>query len=209
MTIPLHVTAHIDTTTVGVDAGWTLLDGPLSWAWAMRAHERGEDVPPITRAHAPDLPIPLATWEECGTWGWCTSIGHPHVVAWTSIEVRRKPAVDAMGRWIPDARHHLSLGPHKARNTVAPAVLVDRVEWDIDATDRTDVEDLLGRVSHLGGMRGTGHGHVTRWTVEPGTRGAWRDRPMPTPGAPAQPYRAPYWHHTRRIEVTGDAHARP
>lgn len=197
--VPLVVTAHLETTTIGLVERPVMLDGPLSWAAAMHAHSTGAPIDPMTRDHAPDLPLPLARWDEAGTWGWCTSQATLDITSYTAVEFRRKPATGPMSRYTTDRRHHTGLGPYKARDTTVSAALVRTATWHVLATDQGHLETLLALVTHLGKHANTGHGAVTAWTLEPDpTPDAWRNRPMPTPGMTAA-HRAPYHHPTRRV----------
>ena len=196
MSQPLTVTADLSTPLIGVDRSPMMLDAPLSWAYAERARSRGEKLPPLTTASAADFPLPLDRWQEAGTWGWCTSAGEMEIAAHVAAQIRRKPATHAMARYTSDRAHHAGLGPTKARDTTLAAVLATHITWQVLATDRADLEDLLALVTNLGGRHRNDFGHVSRWVIEPGLDPeAWRDRPMP----PVAAARAPYWHPARRI----------
>lgn len=194
-TTPLTVTALVDGPTSGLTQRPVILDGPLAWAAAMTT----PDIPPITHEHAPDMDLPLARWDECGTWGWCASQATLDIRHHGATELRRKPHTAAMSRYTGERKHHLGLGPHKARDTVLPVEWVHIATWHVLATDQARLEALLTHITHLGSHRAIGLGEVQSWTLAPDPNPqAWRDRPMPTPGAPAQAYRAPYWHPSRR-----------
>lgn len=196
----VHVTAHLDRPSVGLIERPFLLDGPVAWAVAELAKRDGIALPPATREHVPDLDLPFERWEQAGTWGWKVSRGRPAVEAYTAVEIRRKPATAEMARFTTEKKHHLGLGPHKARDTTVAAAWVTRIEWDAETTDETRLADLLSTVTHLGGHAAIGYGHVTKWQIEPGTPGAWADRPMPDTD-PHEAVRAPYWHHSRRLHA--------
>ena len=196
MEIALCVTAHLGTPVIGIDTRAMMLDAPLSWAYAQQALAAGEELEPVTRQHAPDFPLPLARWEQAGTWGWCTSAGQLDIAAHVAAQIRRKPATHAMARYTADRANHAGLGPTKARDTTLAAVLATHITWQVLATDRADLEDLLALVTNLGGRHRNDFGHVSRWVIEPGHNPeAWRDRQMP----PVAAARAPYWHPARRI----------
>lgn len=196
MSIPLTVTATLDTATSGVEGEPLMLDGPLAWAYAVTAPPGS--LPPITSSHAEDMPLPLARWERHSTWGWCVSRAHWTQITHSQTEVRRKPSDQQFARFTRDGRNHHGLGPHKARDTVVPVALIPTIWWDLDCTDETELRRLLHSVTHLGAHRAIGLGHVARWDIQPGTEGAWEDRPMPAPGLTGR-YRPPYWHHTREV----------
>ncbi|MCO6684750.1 hypothetical protein V7G09_04820 [Cutibacterium avidum] len=189
----MRITAHLDTSVVGLEEHPTMLDGPLSWAWAMRARAHGQPIEPITPTHAPDFPLPLRRWELGGTWGWQVSCAHYAEPLHTSTDIRRKPATQAMTFLTHDAKVHLGLGPRKARNVIRSAAITDQIWWDAEVTDVDDLADLLRLVTHIGARHNAGHGHVTAWTIEH-RDGGWDDRPFP----PQEAARAPYWHYTRR-----------
>ncbi|MDU1580838.1 hypothetical protein [uncultured Cutibacterium sp.] len=192
----MRVTARLDSTAVGLDTWQTPLDGPLSWAWAMRARGRGDDIPPAPTMHtdAPDFPLPLGRWDFDGWWGWRTSRAHVDHPVHTAVEMRRKPATGPMTVWTRAAKHHTGLGPMKARNVVRSAVACTEVWWDVDQTDFEDLVDLLTHVTHIGARHNAGAGHVVSWTVDRDVEGDWTDRDWP----PDAPCRAPYWHPSRR-----------
>lgn len=193
--IPLTVTAHLSSPVLGLDRQPMMLDAPLSWAYAARAHGRGDRIPPITDTFAVDFPLPLDRSDVGPDWVWCTSAGVLDVVAWTAVQVRRKPATDAMARYAKDRKHHVGLGPYKARDTTLGAILARSIVWHVNATDRAELEALLVLVTDLGARHRNSFGHVDRWTIEDGhDPDAWRARPMP----PEHPARAPYWHRGRR-----------
>lgn len=196
----LVVEATLDTPTVGVVEKDFMLDGPLSWAAAMAAHARGEQIEPITNDFAPDFDLPLQKWHEGGTWGWCTSRGIYEPASYTTIEIRRRPATGEMSRFTVERSHHAALGPYKARDTTVPAAWIREIKWYVLCTDRDALTELLGTVTHLGRHAAIGLGHVTSWRVTPcGNRDAWRERPMPG-GAQPRAFRAPYWHATRKVQ---------
>lgn len=203
MTTPLVVTATLDTPSVGLIERPVMLDGPLAWAAAMAARAGGHPIDPITPDRAPDLALPLARWEQAGTWGWCTSQASLDVTAYTATEIRRRPATGPMTRYTGERKHHTGLGPYKARDVTVAAAWVRSATWHVRATRRDALEDLLALITHLGKHSNIGHGHVAAWHVEPDpVPDAWRDRPLPVIGAPRQAYRPPYHHPTRQIEVT-------
>lgn len=191
----MRVTAHVDSPVVGIDAWATPLDGPLSWAYAMRAHDRGEQIPPPPTAstEAADFPLPLERWERDGWWGWRSSRAHVDAPIHTAVEVRRKPATAPMSLWTSDAKHHTGLGPMKARNVTRAAIVARTIWWDVEATDADDLSNLLTFITHVGARHNAGCGHVSHWAIDD-IDGDWTDRDWP----PSAACRAPYWHPSRR-----------
>lgn len=198
--VAVRVTARLTTPVINADTHPMHLDGPLSWG-AYRAHiaVHGHGaLPPMTDEQAVDFALPLATWAQDGVWGWACSRAHYTPVGHTTAQMRRRPAVDEMARYAPDAKHHLSAGPAKARDTPLPATLMDRVVWHALA-DPGPLKELLGRVWSLGRLGRHGHGRIRSWTVVPHPdREAWRDRVMPHPDGTVQGIRAPYHHPLRK-----------
>lgn len=195
------VTARLATPAVGIDAHPLHLDGPASWG-ACQQHiaEHGHgSLPPMTDTQAVDFALPMATWTAGGTWGWACSRAHYAPAGWATSAMRRPPATDAMARYSPDAKHHLSAGPMKARDTPLQTTLVDTVTWHALA-DPEQLRHLLEHVWSLGRLGRHGHGRVTAWTVlaHP-DREAWRDRVLPHPDGTVQGIRAPYHHPLRRV----------
>lgn len=178
-----------------------MLDGPLAWAAWQEAQRLGLDCPPATPDYCHDFDLPLARWQQAGTWGWCTSQATVDVVSHSGTELRRRPPTAQMARYTTAAKHHAALGPYKARDTIITTEWVTTATWCVLATDQSRLETLLAQVTHLGTHRAIGHGHIASWRIEPGTDlDAWRDRPMPTPDIAAA-HRAPYWHPSRRITI--------
>ena len=177
------------------------LDGPLAWAWATRATAQGRQLAALRNDVEPvNFPLPLDTWEQEGTWGWKVSRALPDVLAYTAVQIRRKPATLPMSRYAPDRKHHSGLGPYKARDTTLSGVVASTISWHAATTDRAELEDLLRHITHLGARHHNGLGEVLDWTVTEGPDNGWRDRPMPTRGGPLilRP-RAPYWHGLGRV----------
>ena len=197
MSTAVRVTAHLDTAVVGEVP---LLDGPLSWAAAM-THP---DPPPMSAEFAADFDLPLGRWEMRGFWGWQVSRPHPMVVHHSSVESRRRPAVDVMPLFSTARDHHAAMGPMKARNTVLASTHIAEVCWDAVVTDVDELCRLLSHVTHLGARHRDGFGHVTRWEIsESSDRDGWMDRPLPADDGPVLRVRAPYWHPTERTTCAG------
>ena len=205
MSQPVTITATLGSIGLPGARGADILDGPLAWAYATRAIGRGDRLPAMRNDLPPvDFPLPLDTWQDRDTWGWCVSRAHPDIAAHTAVQVRRKPATGPMARYATDAKHHAGLGPYKARDTTLTGTVARTVSWDALATDLDDLGDLLGHVTHLGARHRNGQGHVLAWTITPtNDTEAWRDRPMPDPaGAHTMRPRAPYWHGIGRVPTT-------
>lgn len=203
MSIPLKVTAMLDSIAVTPSTGMFGLDAPLSWGWIERAREAGDRLPPLTETYAPDLPLPLAKYGTGPEWVWCTSRAHWDVVQHVTVATRRRPATSAMARYGKDRKHHMGLGPYKARDVATAGVAARSVSWDVLCEDAAELEDLLAYVTHLGPRHRNGHGHVTEWRITGSTPDRWKDRPMPHPDGEPTAIRSPYWHHTRQAPCVG------
>ena len=195
---PITITAHLTSPIVGMER--VMLDGPVAWAWAMRAKKEGRPLPRITAEYAPDFPLPFARWDAQGAWGWCVSEGAEEVVSWTMIQVRRKPNTYAMSRFAKDKKHHAGIGPFKARDVTLPGRLVETIKWEALVTDEDELMMLLSSLTNISGRWHNGFGQVSHWDVErnPGARDGWMNRPLPSPtGTREIPIRPPYWHSSR------------
>lgn len=190
------VTAYLDTPTAGIEGTEFPLDGPLAWAAAVSAPPGVLE--PITAQFAPDVDLPLEKWELHGTWGWCVSRARYDITARSQVARRRRPPDAEFALFTPAKRHHHGLGPYKARDTAVPVAVMPTIRWQAKTTDEARLRELLALITHLGGHRAVGLGHVTSWTVEPGTPGGWRDRRLPAPGVSGR-FRPPYWHATREV----------
>lgn len=198
---PVQVTAHLSTAVINLDTHPPHLDAPVSWGayQAYIATHGHNSLPPMTNEHAVDFALPLATWEHDGVWGWTCSRAHYEAAGYTTLAMRRRPAVDQMARLAKDKKHHLAAGPMKARDTPLPATLVNQVTWYALA-DPDPLRHLLNRVWSLGRLGRHGHGRITHWEVDTHhNRDAWKDRTMPHSNGTLQGIRAPYHHQTRKV----------
>ena len=189
------ITAHLDTPVIG-ELG--PLDGPLSWASWQDHLARGLPVEEITDDYAPDFPLPLATWEEAGVWGWRVSAPITSPVHHSTHESRRRPATGPMAAYTTAREHHSGLGPMKARNVILTQTHHLAIQWHADTADRDELARLLAMITHLGARHRDGKGHVARWEITDGPADGWRKRPMPAPDGRLMRPRAPYWHPTER-----------
>lgn len=213
---PLLVTAQLAEPIVGWRDDQTL-DGPLSWgAYLEYVDEHGNDLPPMNRLWAVDFDLPVARWTaplpddattdprlltaDGAVWGWCTSAPvTDREVAMSGVWVRRKPALEDMSRWSDAKRHHIGLGPLKARNVLHPAGFASEITWSV-LGDEGGVRDLLTRVTHLGRLTRAGNGRVLQWSVrQGGSRDGWTNRPMPAAGGFLTAVRAPAHHPSRQV----------
>lgn len=217
---PVRVTAHMAEPVIGLAEHPCVLDGPAQAGAYTLALAAGADLPPLTRDWALDFAMPVATWTAAPSrpdadarlhaadaglvWGWACSRALYDSDEDTVAQVRRKPAVDAMVRYSPERRFHAGLGPHKARDTVYPAVFARRVEW-FALADPAGLARILEQVTHLGAGRVRGHGRVMSWQVQadPAAAELWRQRPWPDPAGAPGAIRAPYWHPSRAMPCRG------
>ncbi|GAA2178263.1 hypothetical protein GCM10009785_00180 [Brooklawnia cerclae] len=193
---PMAITAFLTSAVVALERG-VILDGPLSFTWAALATQQGRVLPPIRDDFVFPIPMPFQRWEIDGTWGWCCSKAHERILKWTAVEVRRKPATEAMALFTVLPKHHAGLGPTKARNTTLSARIVSAMRWNALVTDPDELCRLLAATTSVSARWRNGFGHVARWVVEPSHEpDGWRDRPLPAPGGEMTPVRPPYWHRT-------------
>jgi len=194
---PVRVTAHLSSPIIGMDR--VMLDGPVAWAWVMLAKAEGRIVPAITAEYAPDFPLPFSQWMTEDTWGWCVSKGTEDCIGYTTVQIRRRPAVYAMARFAPDRSHHAGLGPFKARDVALPARIVPSITWHCLVTDKLELFRLLRSVTNISSRWRNGFGRVESWDVDESTLvDAWMDRPLPAvDGTRSVPVRPPYWHPSR------------
>jgi hypothetical protein len=105
--------------------------------------------------------------DERRLWGFCASAADD--AAWlgrTVLEVRKKPALGAMGRYTRDKSANLSSGHMKAYDLKIPMVVAMEVEWFAHG-DPDHVRHLLTEhVPSIGKKRNTGNGIVREWIVE-------------------------------------------
>ncbi len=213
---PLRVVAHLAEPVVALAEHAAPLDGPLSWGAYVAATAAGLVLPPLTRDQVVDFRLPLAVWAAPApvgavvdplllgagglVWGWRCSRAQYEAAEHTSVDVRRKPPTGEMGRFTGERKHHVGLGPFKARAVALPAVTARMVWWHA-LGDADGVRDLLTHVTHLGRHARHGHGRVLRWEVQadPDAAEGWRERPFPREGGRLEPVRAPYWHPSRLL----------
>lgn len=216
---PLRVVARLADPVAGLDTHQAHLDGPLSWAaWQAYTAVHGRHaLPPMGPDSVADFALPLAVWTRPApgpvhplaqtgdgqVWGWACSAAVYETAALTRIEIRRKPAAEAMARWTADRRHHLATGPLKAREGVVSAVLTRHITWWC-LGEPDPVRDLLARLTHLGRHTRHGHGRVLDWevTVDEAAWERWQQRVWPDPAGTPDTIRAPYHHPSRRMPCT-------
>lgn len=210
------VTAHMAEPIVNWSPSM-MLDGPLSYG-AFRRHQRPNrktgNLPRLTDGYAYDFPLPLGTWDcdpvggehptllnhDGRLWGWRTSaVITEDAVATSGVDVRRRPATNQMIRWSQAKRHDIGAGPLKARNVRLPAAFAHRLSWNIQSDSPDAVMRLLSYVTHLGRLKGHGHGRIITWTIADGPENGWLERPMPYAGGQRMGVRAPHWHPTRQV----------
>lgn len=214
--VPVRVTARLADPIVGWAEQPAALDGPVSWGAYLAAVEAGVQLPPIGPEWAVDFALPIATWTRPipagaapdprllaadGTvWGWACSRAQYAADAHTSVDIRRKPPAREMAQFTQEKKHHLGLGPFKARSVALPAVDVREVHWYALARP-TELQPLLARVTHLGRHTRHGHGRVLDWDVteDQGAVEGWAERSFPVAGGRPDAVRAPYWHASRRL----------
>ena len=224
---PLRITAHLAGPLMRPSGGTIMLDSLL-----MSVVARQMNLPPPATDHEPvDIPIPVARDERTGL-HLCTD-ALAQVDAYEVRYLRRRfpvPEAIAFGDRGRPVNVNPSGGLTKSTNRPDEMVHPERgiVRWyalgDADA-----VRELLGFVTHLGKMRGHGHGEVLRWQVEPCS--TWegfpvlyqgrplRALPLDWPGLDARaqrdyrvlrpPY---YWRAPERTElcaVPGEGEAQP
>lgn len=156
----------------------------------------------------PKTDCPAGT--ERRLWGWCASAADDS--AWLSrgvIEVRKKPALGAMGRYTRDKSANLSSGHMKAYDLKIPTVTALTVEWFAHG-DVDHVRHLLTEhIQYIGKKRNIGCGTVREWIVDEiavdlstVVDGKARRR-LPAGAADGSPgygaIRPPYHHHTRVV----------
>lgn len=213
---PVRVRAHMAEPVVSLAEHPGALDGPAQYGAYTAALAAGVVLPPLTRAWALDFTMPVATWTAAPSrdgidprlldasgrqvWGWACSRALYDPDVDTVVQVRRKPATGQIARYTRDRRFHAGLGPHKARDTVYPAVFTREITW-FALADPAGLLALLERVGALGGSKAHGHGRVLRWSVEhdPDAAHRWRERHFPDPDGEPEAIRAPYWHPSRRM----------
>lgn len=214
---PVRVTARLTEPVIHLDGHPAHLDGPASWGAYLAyvsAHGHGS-LPAMTDDSALDFDLPIARWlapapdgvhdqaraaDPAFVWGWACSRAVYAPAGYTTVPVRRRPAVDEAARYTRDGKWHLAAGPLKARDTPLSATHTGEVEWWALA-DPGLLQGLLDRVHGIGRHTRHGHGRVQRWTVTVDEAAAekWQDRVWPDPDGAPDAIRAPYHHPTRRM----------
>lgn len=193
MITPVVVKAKVDSPIVEATRAPIMLDSLLAYSRALAG-----DLPPLRRDTEPRVPLPLDTWENDDTWGWKASQATYTVAGYTGVQVRRKPAVDAMARYGNFRKHHLGLGPHKARDTLLEAAWVHELAWCAVTTSVDELTVLLTRINGIGKHATIGYGHVSEWEIHPSDNAdGWQDRGH----SPGRRTRPPYWHPVGRETV--------
>lgn len=171
-----------------------------------------------------DLDLPLAKWEvpyaePCHprlrnarglVWGWSASYAHADWIAHTSVEVRKRVAIDDMVRWSAAPDVDVAAGRFKAHDLRLAARIARRLEW-YAVGDEREIERLLREhITAVGRKVGHGNGRVLRWRVEQWAedwsvlRHGRLTRAMPAGfvrgmHAVRRGVRPVYWHPSRQI----------
>lgn len=178
------------------------LDGLLAWARVQEAIEQDPNLNDFSVQHD----LPLEKIEKDGLWCWKAStlklnVTAMHGYAFTRrVNLEQLVEVRDMGvlRKIPN-KIPTSKGKFKADQTFAADRHVSTVEaWCVG--DKTAIERLLARITHIGARRKVGKGEVRSVTVELADEAnqLWQNRIMPWAlGEDWEPliarYVAPYW----------------
>lgn len=179
------VTAHITTPVIEAERHPIMIDSIMAYARSLDG-----DMPPLTQIEAPDIPLPLNKWETDSDWGWKASKAEFEIEKDTTVNIYRKPAIDAMARYGNFKKHHIGLGPHKARAITLEASIIHTMTWEIDSDAPEKVMELLERVKGIGRGVNTGYGQVAKWDIQPSHQdNGWRNRPFDQ-----HRNRPPYWH---------------
>lgn len=144
-------------------------------------------------------------------WGWCASA---EVSAWSAISVHRqvkRQPIEEFAEYTTASSVSTSAGPLKAHQLAFTEHHGDPVWHAFGYVDA--VRELLGHVRRIGKKRGTGHGQVLEWLVEPWpedlslARDGFATRRMPV-GSGLLGYagdggiRTPYYHPSRHCLAT-------
>lgn len=185
------ITARLTTAVIEPDRHPIMIDGLLAYAKALDGTH-----PPITPEHAPTIALPLDKHEaDTGAWCWKASAAHYNVERYTTAQIRRKPDTEAMAKYGKFGKHHIGLGPHKAKNITLEAGFIREMSWVIETNEIDEVVELLKRITGIGRGHSSGYGKIESWVVTPGgDPNGWKQRKF-MPGNRLTP---PYWHPTER-----------
>jgi hypothetical protein len=164
----LQVTALLGTPVALPRANDVHLDGLLAWAWLEANRPELLDCisAKSTREEIVEAPIPLARIDVgehriavCSAWSFSDD-SRLTTGRWT----RRKDGEDMGQR----ARPINASSPERPQLNRADVVEARAVIW-FAWGEPEPVQELLSRVSHIGGLRGMGYGKVIVWAVEEGS----------------------------------------
>ncbi len=154
--------------------------------------------------------LSCAPGDDHRLWGWCASAADDSAwLARGALEIRKKPALGAMGRYTGDRSANLGAGHMKAYDLRIPTVTALEIEWfalgEVDYVRHLLVE----HVPSIGKKRNLGAGRVSEWIVEhvDVDRSVLHEgrptRRLPAGAAEGRPghggIRPPYYHHTRAV----------
>jgi len=200
---PLKITFGLDGTGVYYDPAEPItIDGLLSAA-CCRWHVHGE--PPSRDEEPFDVPLPLARWEQGGTWGWRASALFPDGATAESLQYWRKRFRQTRVE-LTEGSPNLTNGTYRDWNMPIPLLLAPRmVGWAFGEAKRVRHE-LSRSIRYLGKKRAHGRGAVISVTVEESERDysiekdgkSVRWMPNPTGTRLVRP-RPPYWSTCGRV----------
>ena len=139
------------------------LDGLLVWSAAqdldMERPSRGQALSTI-----PPVPIPVRAVSHgghdiylCSAWS-LSDDAEPWRHSWT----RRRDAHDVECLARP---FNAGYGPGRDLLRTAASVLARYCTWQVESDDQDEMRRLLGRITHLGGLRAHGLGAVLGWSI--------------------------------------------
>ena len=77
--------------------------------------------------------------------------------------VKRRDATDAM---MAARSFQPGSGPMRDRMEQRVLLMAPTIQWSVASNDPKEIERLLRRVSHLGGLRKMGYGEVRKWSID-------------------------------------------
>lgn len=189
------------------------IDSMLAWAWMTKHHpEKLEHDPTRARgAEMIDPELPLERREANGEWYWAASfaLGKPQAEYRTHWHKRfdvqeAETFADFQGR-----RGKVNVGSAKYKNYRMPMTifLVAELTWYV-VGDRTEISDLVNRITSVGKKRSQGYGKIREWTLDEAKEDLSHLRAIPDPeGADIYGIRPPYWleRNVVRVVIPDDA----
>lgn len=187
---PLAITAHLYTGFASADPWSPTIDGIVGYWW-FREH-LGPDEFVFSQSSNQNLKpadeLPFEKVHHADQWWYACSSPIYRKQATVHRHIHRRFNQDHAEKYLPDGSRKIQVkaGAYKNARLVVQQHITDRVTWHVIG-ERTEIERLLKKCTHIGAKLGAGFGRVREWSYADGVEDLARHaRPLPVDYAAAR-----------------------